>query len=130
MPSGHAAIISGLFVWFVLELLINNWTIKSLFRDKKGKFFIIAILFCVMAPTGFSRIHLRYHTWEQVLVGTLLGAFIATTYFLFLFYVLADRFDDVLKHPMLVPFLDRFPISNHYPKRKDFFSSENLVKIV
>jgi len=57
MPSGHAAITTGLLVWLSLELLLNNWNPTVIVRWRnKGKMLLLGLLLLVFLPTSYSRV--------------------------------------------------------------------------
>jgi membrane-associated phospholipid phosphatase len=57
MPSGHAAITTGLLVWLTLELLLNNWSPPFIARwNTRGKLLLLGILVLLLLPTSYSRV--------------------------------------------------------------------------
>eukprot|EP01103_Thecamoeba_quadrilineata_P014192 TRINITY_DN4160_c0_g1_i1.p1 TRINITY_DN4160_c0_g1~~TRINITY_DN4160_c0_g1_i1.p1 ORF type:complete len:233 (-),score=15.29 TRINITY_DN4160_c0_g1_i1:144-842(-) len=127
MPSGHAAVTTGLFVWIALELWLNNWTTKSILGGESStKLSRMLLLAAFLLPTSYSRVFFYYHTWQQVVVGSLVGVVCATIYFVLLSFVFADYLDAIF----LFPPLSWFKIQNHYPKRPQDFYDDHLVKLV
>eukprot|EP01101_Sappina_pedata_P002729 TRINITY_DN12943_c0_g1_i1.p1 TRINITY_DN12943_c0_g1~~TRINITY_DN12943_c0_g1_i1.p1 ORF type:complete len:239 (+),score=54.05 TRINITY_DN12943_c0_g1_i1:63-719(+) len=115
MPSGHAAISAGFFVWVFLDTfvtyfikvsLVNGNGIGSLqFSFKNMKAFsqvfslstVVPLLLYI--PTIISRVHLNYHTWQQVAVGSIVGALIGVAYFVFTFVFGRAVADPIFKLP-------------------------------
>jgi len=101
MPSGHSAIAAGFFVWvfldtfvtyFIKVTLVNGNGVGSLHFSFKNlnsitKIFNFATIVPLLLyiPTIISRVHLNYHTWQQVTVGSIVGALIGVAYFVFTF---------------------------------------------
>lgn len=75
-PSNHAVFYSGLVIWSLFE--------KG-FISKKYKFRtpmnIHIVLLLILTPiTLYSRIHLKYHSLEQVITGLVVGGFVSFVY--------------------------------------------------
>eukprot|EP01100_Stratorugosa_tubuloviscum_P014871 TRINITY_DN81_c1_g1_i1.p1 TRINITY_DN81_c1_g1~~TRINITY_DN81_c1_g1_i1.p1 ORF type:complete len:224 (-),score=100.28 TRINITY_DN81_c1_g1_i1:54-725(-) len=115
MPSGHAAIATGFIVWFTLEMLFNNWKPKQSLvpATSKGKLLAIICLTAVLLPTGVSRVYLKYHSVEQVVIGSMIGGISATIYFYLLLYVLSNQLDDLVN----LKIIQWLKIKNYYPKQ-------------
>lgn len=69
MPSSHSQFMSYFMICAVLQIFrIPNEKLSLFFRLIYSTFFIL-LCFGVL----LSRIYLNYHTYEQVIVGTLIG---------------------------------------------------------
>ena len=64
-PSGHAAISTALLVIALSRLVAGNLNTAQLYQQ--------TCLMCALAPVAPSRLILRYHSWQQVRDGMLLG---------------------------------------------------------
>ena len=69
MPSGHALFCGFSFVYWYYYLCENS--------QSKYKKIIIFILFIINCLLALSRVYLGCHTIEQVIVGFIIGSFIA-----------------------------------------------------
>lgn len=93
MPSSHAQ-----FMWFFttycvyfviirLHHMNNNTTLESIWKScLVGVCIVIAII------VNISRVYLQYHTWNQVLGGTIAGLIFATIWFTFTHLILTPLF--------------------------------------
>jgi len=125
MPSGHAAIASAFIVWFSLEIVFNDWKLTQFFTSRLhiSKPVLILLLLFSLLPTAYTRVYLRYHTIQQVMVGSVMGGVLGALYFLFLIYFLSGK-----KLDQLISFINNIieylpspfnslSIKNNYPPR-------------
>lgn len=75
-PSNHSCVSTSIIVWFILEYFyIDN-------KHKNQSKYII-FWFCILYPfLLYSRYYLNYHSIKQIVMGILLGIFIALIYFI------------------------------------------------
>lgn len=78
MPSGHALDCVSFLTWCALEIAFSKTV------NPTRKICYVTALLAVFLPVGWSRIVLRDHSLRQVLVGTVIGALMGTSWYLFL----------------------------------------------
>lgn len=93
MPSSHSQFIwffssyVTLFVLIRLHHMNNNAPLERAVRLLVlFSSWLLAIFVCI------SRIYLRYHTWSQVIIGSLIGIFNGTLWFCFIHIILSPLF--------------------------------------
>lgn len=69
MPSGHSMVSIGTFVWYASKGAMH--IARTGYHHRFG--ISLAMHGGLWLPVPYSRIYLRYHTVEQVLVGGLIG---------------------------------------------------------
>ncbi|KAF9898475.1 hypothetical protein BX616_003969 [Lobosporangium transversale] len=96
MPSSHAQFM-GYFASSITILMYQRGTAPdAIFPHITAGFIIIWALLVI-----YSRAHLYYHTWQQVVVGAICGIIFALMYFSFINNVLrpCGFFDWIVDHP-------------------------------
>lgn len=76
MPSAHSQFM-GFFATYTSLRYLYRWKALSNGKRLAGCLFVTTLAMCVC----FSRVYLRYHTLEQVLVGFALGSALGSTYY-------------------------------------------------
>eukprot|EP00929_Paragymnodinium_shiwhaense_P074259 TRINITY_DN37991_c0_g1_i1.p2 TRINITY_DN37991_c0_g1~~TRINITY_DN37991_c0_g1_i1.p2 ORF type:complete len:223 (+),score=34.27 TRINITY_DN37991_c0_g1_i1:64-732(+) len=78
MPSGHSSASISLLVYILLDLA-SRWKHGERTAAVMWQSIVAAV---VLAPVPWSRVQLRDHSLQQVCAGSLLGALVASGYFL------------------------------------------------
>ncbi|ODV84855.1 hypothetical protein CANARDRAFT_200106 [[Candida] arabinofermentans NRRL YB-2248] len=78
MPSSHSQFVSFLTCYMTLKMLLQWPTALS----KKCQIVSIGSLLAVQFSVVYSRVYFSYHNFYQVFVGTILGIFLSSAYFL------------------------------------------------
>ncbi|CAK8989060.1 unnamed protein product [Durusdinium trenchii] len=103
MPSGHTVATIGTFVWIALEV----WAAKCM--EPKQKALVLGVAGLLLIPVGWSRVLFHDHSWDQVLVGAVVGTLLAVIWYGFLTSRLAWWLIKLLK--AWVPFVEvNYPI--------------------
>ncbi|KAL2918276.1 hypothetical protein HK105_202203 [Polyrhizophydium stewartii] len=87
MPSSHAQ-----FMWYFAVFLSLYTLFRLSFRFALWKLVIIGGLVASAAAVSYSRVHLEYHTSEQVLVGSVLGSAFGCLWFFVVELVVVPAF--------------------------------------
>eukprot|EP01103_Thecamoeba_quadrilineata_P007749 TRINITY_DN17583_c0_g1_i1.p1 TRINITY_DN17583_c0_g1~~TRINITY_DN17583_c0_g1_i1.p1 ORF type:complete len:197 (+),score=17.58 TRINITY_DN17583_c0_g1_i1:42-632(+) len=77
MPSSHSS-----YVFFFCAYLTCFVILKTKYTPTTRSF-VIAVLAFIAIIVGYSRIHLAFHTLEQVIVGMILGIITGTSWYFF-----------------------------------------------
>eukprot|EP01132_Coremiostelium_polycephalum_P011220 gene11220-13745_t len=91
MPSGHSLISTFLLFWIIFEFLYDPLVLNSKL-SKKQRYVYIGIAIVCFSVVPYSRVYLKYHTVEQIIVGSCLGFVISILVFLFLRLFLMHKF--------------------------------------
>lgn len=79
MPSSHSQFIAFFAMYFILKMKYQwPYKINALYDTGAKLLLLIATLLIT-----YSRLFFEYHTFNQILVGLLLGYFVAAWYFIF-----------------------------------------------
>ncbi|XP_047740607.1 dolichyldiphosphatase 1-like, partial [Hyalella azteca] len=95
MPSSHSQMVWFFALYatfFVLFRLHHNR--ESIF-EAIWKASIIAAVFCIASVVVYSRVYLLYHSWAQVIVGSVLGAVLGVGWFFIVHVHLTPLFPQI-----------------------------------
>ncbi|OAQ32909.1 PAP2-domain-containing protein [Linnemannia elongata AG-77] len=97
MPSSHSQFMAY-FATYVVILMYR----RSIASDPLIPHTVSAVVVLWSALVVYSRVHLYYHTWQQVVAGTICGFFFAIIYYNVVNGVLRSKglFDWIVDHPL------------------------------
>lgn len=85
MPSSHSALSAAMITWATLEISHRVSLVRLLGNACCGthtlESIVLTTVYTLLAPVPASRVAVRDHSLEQVLVGALVGGLVAALYF-------------------------------------------------
>ncbi|KAG0294234.1 hypothetical protein BGZ96_001537 [Linnemannia gamsii] len=117
MPSSH----SQFMAYFATYIVILMYR-RSIVSEPLIPHTVSAVVVLWSALVVYSRVHLYYHTWQQVVAGTICGFFFAIIYFHIVNRVLRAKglFDWIVDHPLVRHFHIRDTDSIHDTAKFDW----------
>ncbi|GFS43509.1 dolichyldiphosphatase 1 [Trichonephila inaurata madagascariensis] len=101
MPSNHAQFMWFFATYMAFFLLIRLHHGNSAYPlENAWKYIATILIVCLAAVVTYSRIYLQYHTWNQVLCGSVLGIFLACIWFLITQFTFTPLFPIIAAWPI------------------------------
>ncbi|GFV62619.1 dolichyldiphosphatase 1 [Trichonephila clavipes] len=101
MPSNHAQFMWFFATYMAFFLLIRLHHGNSTYPlENAWKYIATILIVCLAAVVTYSRVYLQYHTWNQVLCGSVLGIFLACIWFLITQFTFTPLFPIIAAWPI------------------------------
>lgn len=81
MPSDHSQIMFYFSTFFILLVAFRYSISNNRFTQLMLKGFLIGGSILVAVLVAYSRVYLEYHTYQQIIVGSILGTFFGSLWF-------------------------------------------------
>jgi len=95
MPSSHAELSVGFFLYFHLECIFKPALTSTSYWTREHKIIVCGLTWFLLLPVPFTRVQLEDHSWEQVGVGALIGCSVAVGWYCLLNFWAYKHLDKV-----------------------------------